>query len=326
MRRRDLAPLLGLLVSLRPLVGAAQAEQARRISVVVDKAPETAAQIAAFEDALLSLGWAKEKNIHIAYYVIDLDQGSTALAVKASLASNPEIILTKGVLTGFVRKWEQNIPVVFVNVSDPLSQGFAVSLSHPRGHTTGFVDFESSVVGKWLQLLKEIAPSVTRIALLLNPDTSPAHGQLYPPLLVTASKSLGVSAQSVEVHDMDEAERALAEIATRPGGGLVVAADPFMIVHSADVARLARRFRLPAIYPNRFAALKGGLMSYGVDTTDLFRRAASYVDRILKGAKPSDLPIQLPTKFELVINQNAATALGLTVPPLLLMRADELAE
>ena len=214
---------------------------------------------------------------------------------------------------------------MFATVADPVGSGFVASFSHPGGNVTGFNVSEPTLAGKWLELLKEIAPRVTRVAVLFNPATTP-YANFYLNPLKAAAASIGVEAITATVHDMSELESVVAAQARTPNSGLIVMVDTFMNVHRAEVTSLAARYRLPAVYPVRFFAEAGGLLSYGVDLTDNFRRAATYVDRILKGAKPSDLPVQAPVKYDLVINLKTAKALGLEIPPNVLALTDSVIE
>jgi putative tryptophan/tyrosine transport system substrate-binding protein len=220
----------------------------------------------------------------------------------------------------------RTIPIVFLHVADPVSSGFVLNLARPGGNVTGITNIEPSIGGKWLQLLKEMAPAVTRAALLINPDTQPDRGAIFLDPFEDAARSLGVTPIKGEVRDMHGVEAVAARLATEPGGGVVVTPDAFFAGHSAQIVALAERFRLPAVYPYRYYVAQGGLLCYGVNNVDLFRQAAPYVDRILRGAKPADLPIQQPTRFELVINKKTAKALNLAMPSSLLTGADEVIE
>jgi putative ABC transport system substrate-binding protein len=220
----------------------------------------------------------------------------------------------------------RNIPIVFVSISDPVGEGFVMSLAHPAANVTGFTNFESSMTGKWVELLKQIAPNVTRVAFLFNPQTAAGGGSYFLHAVDAAVSTLKVQAIMALIHDDDEIEGAFAALAREPGAGVVLLPDIFTVAHHQLVVALAARYHVPTVYPYRFMVERGGLISYGVDIDSLFERAATYVDRILKGANPADLPVQAPTKFELVINQKTAKALGLTVPPTLLVSAEEVIE
>ena len=245
---------------------------------------------------------------------------------KELVALQPDLILSATTpTTTSLRQQTLVIPIVFANVSDPVGSGFVTSLSRPGGNTTGFINLEDSMAGKWLGLLKEIAPQASEVAFVFNPTTAP-YAEYYLSPFKTAARSLGVGAIATPVGNSSGLESAIAGQARDLKGGLIVMPDSFTTAHSSEIVSLADRYRVPAIYPYRFFAELGGLLSYGNDQLDNFRRAATYVDRILKGEKPSELPVQVPVKFELVINLKTATALGLIVPPSLLARADEVIE
>jgi putative tryptophan/tyrosine transport system substrate-binding protein len=219
-----------------------------------------------------------------------------------------------------------SIPIVFVGVSDPLGSGFVASIARPGGNTTGFTNFEPSLTGKWLEMLKEIAPAIVRVAVIYNPKTAPGGGSFFLSSFEPVARSLAIEPIAARVGDPAEIESSLAAMGRAPGGSLIVMPDAFTTVHRELIIELAASHRLPAIYPYRYHVDAGGLMSYGVDAVDLLRRAAPYIDRILKGEKPADLPVQAPTKYELVINLKTAKKLGLTVPQSLLALADEVIE
>ncbi len=238
----------------------------------------------------------------------------------------PDLILgmTTPAVTALVQE-TNTIPILFVNIVDPLGHGFISSMARPGGNVTGFLNFEFSMGGKWLETLKQIAPAVKRVALLFNPDTAPFAAS-FVRVVEDAAPSFGIEPIAIEAHDDGELERTVADFAAKPAGGLIILPDAFTTGHRDLIVALAARYRLPAVYPLRVFAASGGLISDGGDPIDIFRRAASYVDRILKGANPGDLPVQAPTKFELVINLKTAKALGLEVPPMLVARADEVIE
>jgi putative ABC transport system substrate-binding protein len=220
----------------------------------------------------------------------------------------------------------RTIPIVFVGVSDPVGSRFVISIARPGGATTGFTNFEPSLIGKWFEILKEVAPGIARAAVVFNPKTARGGGSFFLDPFEPVARSLAVEPIAARVNDAGEIESAVAAMAREPGGSLIVMPDAFTTVHRQLIILLAARYALPAIYPYRYQAVEGGLLSYGVDTVDLMRRAAPYVDRILKGEKPADLPVQAPIKFDLVINLRAAKVLGITVPPTLLATADEVIE
>jgi putative ABC transport system substrate-binding protein len=242
------------------------------------------------------------------------------------LRLRPDLILATATnVLAALRATAHDIPIVFVLVSDPVGQGFVDSLAHPGGRITRFTSFEFSMAGKWLETLKEAAPQVTRAALIFNPETAP-YGERYIAPLQSAAQFMAVEPLVFRVRNLAELENALTDLARGPGGGLIVLPDTFTVAHRASVISLAAVSRLPAIYSFRLFAIDGGLISYGIDNIDIYRRAASYVDRILKGAKPAELPVQQLTKYELVINLKTARELGLNIPPTLPLRADEVIE
>ena len=229
-------------------------------------------------------------------------------------------------MTAALQRENSTIPIVFLIVSDPVGNGFVQSLAKPGGNITGFINVESSVGGKWLGLLKEIAPEFTRAALMYNPETAPGAGMYFRPAFEAAAQSLSVKPISAPVHNDTEIEELISSLGQEPGGGLVVMTDGFTLVHRAIAISLTSRFKVPAIYPYAFAVKEGGLLSYAQDNLDIFRRSAPYVDRILRGEKPRVLPVQVPTKYKMGVNLKTAKALGLTVPPTLLATADEVIE
>jgi putative ABC transport system substrate-binding protein len=330
MRRRDLLALVAGAASSWARGAVAQpTDRLRRLAVVFakDPSPTIDGYIATLETALNSLGWRKEENLHIDYRVVDINQDAIDTAVRESLAADPEVILaSKTPITRALLRATRTIPIVFVVVVDPIGSGFVESLSHPGGNVTGFVELEPSMAGKLLQLLNEIAPLVNRVGLLFNPDTAPGHGEIFIGPFEAAARSLGVTATPAPVHDLHDIETVMAALTAAPGGGVLVSSDSFLSSHTDEIIALAERFRLPAAYSGRGYAARGGLLSRGSTPTEIIRGAASYVDRILKGAKPADLPVQQPTKFELWINLKTAKALGLTVPQSLLASADGVIE
>ena len=327
MRRREILALLGGAAVLQPrILRAQQADRVRHIGVLGTQTAERAAVLAAFEEALQALGWRKGGNLRIDYRLTEANREQLRAAAKEIVALDPEIILVQSTpATDELSRLTKTIPIVFVHVSDPVGSGFVASFARPGGNVTGFTDIEQSLGGKWLQLLKEIAPSLTRTALIFNPDTTPGHGNFFLDPFQAAAPVVGILAAPAPVHDLPEIEAAVAALA--PDGGLVVTPESFVSGrYHTEIIALAERFRVPTVYPYPIHSAKGGLMSYGISSIDLYRRAATYVDKILKGTKPADLPVQEPTKFDLVINLKTAAALGLTVPPTLLARADEVIE
>jgi putative ABC transport system substrate-binding protein len=332
MKRREFIALLGGAAAapsiLWPLAARAQPDRMRRIGVLMSLTkddPEDEQRRTVLEQGLQQLGWTQGRNIQIEYRWFAGEPTRARAMAKELVDLKPDLIVaasTPGLAA--VGQATRTIPIVFVAVSDPVGQGFVTSLARPGGNVTGFSYFEFPVVGKVLETLKQMAPDVVRVTLLFNPDTLS-----YIPFLRsldTIAPSLGAQLIEAPVRNAGEIEAAMAATAREPGGGLMVLPDPFTNVHRDLIVGLAARHRLPAAYTLRFFATAGGLMSYGVDVGDLYRRAVPYVDRILKGAKPADLPVQQPTKFEFVLNLKAAKALGLDLPPTLVARADEVIE
>jgi putative ABC transport system substrate-binding protein len=246
---------------------------------------------------------------------------------KELVGLQPEVILANGTpVTAALQRETRAIPIVFAPVADPVGSGFVAGLPRPGGNLTGFINLEASMAGKWLELLTEIAPGVKRVAMMFNPDTAPGGGSYFRPAFEAAARSLKVEPIVASVDSDAEIETVMTSLGREPGGGLVVMADGFMLVHRAPIILLAAQNNVPAVYSLSVFARDGGLLSYGPDQTDIFRRSASYVDRILRGAKPADLPVQLPVKFEMALNAKTAKALGLAVPPSILLRADEVIE
>jgi putative ABC transport system substrate-binding protein len=239
----------------------------------------------------------------------------------------PDVILSFGTpVTAALQRETRTIPIVFAIVSDPVGEGFVESLSHPGGNITGFHNSEASIGGKWLELLQQIAPGLKRAAMIFNPDTAPGHGKYYMPDFETAARSSQVTPIPAAIHSIADLEAVIADLGREPGGGFVAMADFFLLNHRAQMIAAAAQNHVPAVYPWREVAAAGGLLSYGPDLEDIVRRTAPYVDRILHGAKPAELPVQLPTKFEMTVNVKTAKALGLTVPQSVLVAADEVIE
>jgi putative tryptophan/tyrosine transport system substrate-binding protein len=331
VRRRDFITLLGGAATAWPLAaGAQQGERIRRVGVLMahpDSDPEFQSYLAAFREALQKLGWTEGRNIRIdsRWGALD-DAESRQRSAKELLALQPDLILTQNTPpTASMLQQTHTIPIVFVIVADPVGSGFVDNLARPGGNATGFTIMEPTVVGKWLELLKEIAPGVNRAAFLFNPATSP-YADIYLNPFKAAAASFALKAIAAPVHDRPELETVVAAHAREPNGGLIVMPDGFMNVYRKEIVSLVARYRLPAVYPWRFFAELGGLLSYGADQRDLFRLGATYVDRILRGEKPSDLPVQAPVKYGLVLNLKTAKALGLDVPWFLQQRADEVIE
>jgi putative ABC transport system substrate-binding protein len=330
MRRREFVTLLGSAVAVWPLAARAQqVDRVRRIGVLMISAaddPEGQTRIAAFHQGLALLGWAVGRNVRIdtRWAAGDVEGNRKYAAELVALA--PDVILAGGgsPTLGALLQATRTVPIVFTIVIDPVGAGFVESLARPGGNATGFAAQEYGMSGKLLELLKEIAPRVTRAAVLRDPALASGSGQLGA--LQGAAASLGVELSPVSVRDEPEIERAITAFARSANGGLIMTGSALAFVHRDLIVTLAARHRLPAVYPYRYFVAGGGLIAYGADLVDQFRRAAGYVDRILKGEKPADLPVQQPTKFELVINLKTAKALGIDVPATLLARADEVIE
>ena len=330
MRRRHFITLLGGAAVAWPLVARGQQpDRPRRLGIIIaaGKTPEYVAALAAFEQVLGSLGWKPGNNLRIDTQWSAGSQEKALAAAKEIEASNPDVILgqSQAVVDGLL-SLTRSTPIVFVHVPDPVATGIVASLARPGGNVTGITNIVPSIGGKWLQLLKEIAPGVTRAAMLVNRDTPPDRVAIFLDPFQDAVRSVGMTSVKGDVRDLAEIEAVMAGLAVEPRGGVVVTPDPFFASQSGEVIALAERFRLPTVYPYRYYVAGGGLLCYGVNNVDLFRQAAPYVDRILRGTKPADLPVQQPTRFELVINTKTAKALSLTVPQTLLAGANELIE
>jgi len=330
MNRRAFIMLLGGAAAAWPLAGRAQQpERMRHIGVLIGVADdaETKSWVAAFRKRLDELGWKVGSNLQIEERWTAGDPEQNRVFASELLAMKPDAIFAfSSVAVAALRQESHTVPIVFTAISDPVGSGFVESLARPGGNATGFTNFVPTMAAKWLEVLKEIAPQVQRAVLLFNPQTAPYVAQYYQRPFEAAAPSFGVQATAAVVHRTGEIEAAIADMVREPGGGLVVPPDNFSYVHRELIFALAARHRLPAVYPFRFMAREGGLISYGVDLGETFPRAAEYIDRILKGTKPADLPVQAPTKFELAINVKTARALGLDVSPTLLARADEVIE
>jgi len=331
MSRRRFLTLLGAALALPPRLSAAQQPaQIRRIGMLIGYAendPETQARLAAFRQGLDHLGWREGRNVHIDYRFAPASPDQAQLFAKELVTLRPDVLVGNSTpATAALLNVTRAIPVVFVGVSDPVGSGFVASIARPGSSSTGFTNFEPSLTGKWLELLKEIAPGIARAAVIFNPKTAPGGGSFFLDPFESIARSLAVKPIAASVNDAAEIESAVTGVAQESGGSLIVMPDAFTTVHRQLIILLAARHGLPAIYPYRYQAVEGGLMSYGVDTVDLLRRAAPYVDRILKGEKPADLPVQAPIKFEFVVNLRTAKVLGLGVPPTLIARADEVIE
>jgi len=330
MRRRKFITLLGGAAVAWPRAARAQQERMRRIGVLMAYAEsdeEGQASIAAFREELQKLGWLEGRNIRFdSSWATPGDAEERQRFAKELVALQPDLILVQSTPnTATLLQETRTIPIIFAQVADPVASGLVASFSRPGGNVTGFIVMEGPMGGKWLELLKEIAPRVNRVALLFNPATAP-FAEIFLKSFRAAAASLQVEATEARVHNTSELESAIAGQAREPNGGLIAMPDSFLNARRAEITSLAARYHLPAVYPYRFYTEHGGLLSYGIDIVDNYRRAATYADRILKGAKPSELPVQAPVKLELVINLKAAKALGLDVPWFLQQRADEVIE
>jgi ABC-type uncharacterized transport system substrate-binding protein len=334
MNRRAFITALGGAAAFpvsRPLAARAQQQgRMRRIGMLMS-ASETDTEyrslLATFGDELRKMGWEQGRNVGIDYRWKAVDEPSRRRSAKELVALQPDVMLGQSTpTTAALLQQTSTIPIVFLSVGDPVGEGFVAGLSRPGRNATGFINMEASMSGKWVELLKEIAPRVTRVAILFNPATAPRGGSYYFDPFKAAVRSLGLETVAATVHDKSEIESAIVAQAREPNTGLVVMSDVFPLVHRIEIAALVARYRLPTVYPYRQFADVGGLLSYGNDLRDNYRRAATYTDRILRGEQPSELPVQVPVKFELVVNLKAAKALGLTVPAALLALADEVIE
>ena len=328
MRRREIIGLLGGAVAWPVAARAQQLDRVRRIGVLMTipaEDPEAQARMAAFLEGLQQLGWIDGRNVRIEtrWGAVDDDRGRQYAAELVALS--PDILLaTASPSVAALQAATRTVPIVFAHAVDPVGAGFVDSLARPGGNTTGFILFEYGIGAKWLELLKEITPGATRVAILRDPTTAAGMGQFGA--IQSVAPSFGMEVNPVSLRDPGAIERGVAALAGSSNGGLIVTAAPLATLHRDLIIALASRHKLPAIYSSRFFAAAGGLVYYGPDLTAQYLRAAGYIDRILKGEKPANLPVQAPTKYELAINLKTAKALGLTIPPSLLARADEVIE
>jgi putative ABC transport system substrate-binding protein len=327
--RREFITLLGGAAAVWPLTARAQqSERVRRIGFLHDYEeldPDGRVQVVAFREALEKLGWTDGRNVIIDYRSGATDNEKLRSYAAEIVAHNPDVVLTGGAtITAAVQRVSRSVPIVFVNVTDPVGAGLVASLARPEGNATGFTQFEFGISAKWLELLKEMAPAITRVAVIRDPTARTGGGQLGA--IQAVAPSLRVDIRPVDPHEPADIELALGSFAPDGKSGLVVTSSRLARAHRELIVALSVRNRLPAIYAFRVYVAYGGLMSYGPDAIDPYRRAAGYIDRILKGEKPADLPVQAPTKYELVINRKTAKTLGIEVPPTLLARADEVIE
>ena len=327
IRRREFIILLGTAAAAWPRTAhAQQPDRVRRVGVLMGIADdlEGQARIAVFRQALQALGWSEGRNVQFIYRWSGGDIARARQFAKELLDLRSDVILANSTpIAAAVRETTRTTPTVFVQVSDPVTAGVVQSLARPGGNLTGFTNFEPSMASKWLELVKGIAPNITRVAYLFNPNTAPL---LFASAVETAAPSLSIKLFAAEVRNTDEMEGVIAQFARDPNGALLVLPDLFTATNRQSIIALAAKHRLPAVYPFRYFVASGGLMSYGIETLETYRQAASYVARVLKGENPGDLPVQAPTKYELVINLKTARALGLEIPPTLLATADEVIE
>jgi putative ABC transport system substrate-binding protein len=331
MRRRDfIKGIIGSATAWPLAAHAQQLDHVWRVAVLMGFAendPVYQSWIASFRNGLSTAGWA-DRNLQIEDRWVRADVARLEKAANEIIALKPDVIFasTTPVVAALKRK-PSTIPIVFATVSDPVGNSFVESLAHPGGNITGFIDAEGSMGGKWLNLLKEVAPALTHAAMMFNPDTAPGRGGYFLPSFEDAGRKLGLEVSSAPVHDSNEIERTIFGFAESPSGGLVMMSDTFLSVHRDEVIKLTQTHKLPVVWGQSSAVARaGGLLSYFSDPRDAFSRSAGYVDRILKGEKPANLPVQTPNKFDLAVNLKTARALGLTVPQTLLATADEVIE
>ena len=332
IKRRQFITLLGSAAAAWPLAARAQQpERVRRIGVLLsleESDPEGKAQLSGFTQGLAELGWIEGRNLRMEIRRGGGDVDRIRTFAKDLVALQPDVIVAQGTpVTAALQRETRTIPIVFVVVTDPVGDGFVAGLSHPGGNITGFLTSESAITAKMFELLTEIAPGLGRVAMLFNPGTAPGGGAYYFRDFEPAVRSTNVEPIAARAQSDAEIEAIVTSLGGEPGGGLIIMPDYFMLNHIRSITSLAARNNVPAIYPWRFVVAKdGALLSYGPDLRDIVRRGAPYVDRILRGEKPADLPVQVPVKFEMAVNGSTAKALGLTVPPSILVRADEVIE
>jgi putative tryptophan/tyrosine transport system substrate-binding protein len=330
VRRREFITLLGGALTSRPISAhAQQTAGTRTVGALIGLADdaEARARTEAFEQGLEREGWSAGQDLRIEYRFAGGDSRRMQAFAKELAGLKPGCILAhSSPVVAALMQATRTIPIVFVSVSDPIGSGFVASMARPGGNVTGFTILHATITGKYLSMLKEIMPQLARVAMMYNPDSLPGAETFFLRPFIDSAAELKVNPTTAQVRTPAEIERVIAELGSKPGSGLILPPDNFITVHRELIISLAAQFRIPAIYPYRYFAEAGGLLSYGVDAVDLFRRAAQYVSRILRGEKPADLPVQAPTKFELVINLATTKALGLVVPRVLLASADEVIE
>jgi ABC-type uncharacterized transport system substrate-binding protein len=325
MKRREFMALLGGAAAACPIMARAQQfDHVRRIGVLFgpENDPQVKAQLVAFQHGLERLGWSEGRNVQIMYRFASAIMDTTQVLASELIARRPDVIFADSTrYTAALQRQTRTIPIVFNGVADPIGAGFIASLARPGGNLTGLMLYEASIAGKWLAMLKEIAPRLSRVALIYNP-----RNILHLRAAEALTPSLAIEPVPSPVENAADIEHAIGSFARLPNGGLMLTPDLATFVHRELIIALATRYQLPAVYPRREWVTDGGLMSYGTDRVDTYRQVASYVDRILRGAKPADLPVQAPVKYELLLNLKTANALGLTIPPTLLSTADEVIE
>jgi putative ABC transport system substrate-binding protein len=308
---------------------AQRAERIRRLGMLMSNSeddPLAQARVTAFRQALAELGWVEGRNLNIEWRWTGGDIARVREYATELVRLAPDVIVANGTPSvAALKQATTSIPIVFVVVNDPVAQGIIVSMAHPGGNITGFSFLEYSMVGKSLEMLKQVAPGTVRVAIMFNPDTYPYYA-LHLRSFETVARTLSLQLTAAQVRSSEEIDEVVAKLAWQPGSALLITPDPYLVVHRGAVVRAAGQYRVPATYSYRQHVQEGGLMSYGADTVDIFRRSASYIDRILKGTSPADLPAQAPVKFEIAINLKTAKALGLDIPPNLLALADDVIE
>ena len=331
MKRREFITLLSGAAAAWPITARSQqVEGVRRIGVLMgadEDDPQRTGWLSAFTQGLAELGWTNGRNLRMDVRWAGENVDRMRMFAKELVDLQPDVIFSHTTpVTAALQRQTRTIPIVFTFVGDPVGEGFVAGLPRPGGNITGFIPQEASMAGKWLELLTQITPGVNRVAAMFNPDTEPFVIRHFLPLFEAAARSLKVAPIVAPVRSEAEIEQVMTSLGREPGGGFVVMPDAFVQVHRATIISLAARYNVPGVYQLSLFAREGGLLSYGPDGSDVFRRAAPYVDRILRGEKPADLPIQLPVKMEMVVNLKAAKALGLAVPSSILLRADEVIE
>ena len=331
MKRREFIALLcAMPITWYSQAAAQSADRSRRIGVlsgISPSDPDVPLRVNAFREGLQKHGWNEGRGLQIEYRWSGGDLNRMQAFAEELIQMRPDVVVAQSTpAVAAIQRITRTLPIVFVNVADPVGSAIVSSLAKPGTNATGFTNFEPTMGEKWMEFLKEVAPHTTRLCLIFNPNTTPSRGAFFLRLIEAAAPAFAVEPVVSPVSDPADIERVLADFARQPNGAVIALPDTFMSAHRQRLILLAAQHRLPAIYPFRYFATDGGLMSYGVETVDIYRRSASYVDRILRGAKPDELPVQAPTKFEFVINLKAAAALGVAIPPSLAARADELIE